>query len=98
MIARIWHGWTNMQNADAYEQLLNHEIFVNIADKNIDGYKGIELLKRINNGENEFITIMYFESLDTVSLQERITRLPLFRKMQGDYFCDMIIHRSTMKF
>ena len=66
MIARIWHGWTNMQNADAYEQLLNHEIFVNIADKNIDGYKGIELLKRINNGENEFITIMYFESLDAV--------------------------------
>jgi heme-degrading monooxygenase HmoA len=55
-----------MQNADAYEQLLNHEIFVNIADKNIDGYKGIELLKRINNGENEFITIMYFESLDAV--------------------------------
>ena len=39
---------------------------VSIADKNIDGYKGIELLKRINNGEAEFITIMYFESLDAV--------------------------------
>lgn len=66
MIARIWHGWTNMQNADAYEQLLKHEIFINISSKNIEGYIGIELLKRPVNNETEFITIMYFENLEAV--------------------------------
>jgi heme-degrading monooxygenase HmoA len=66
MIARIWHGWTNLQNANAYEQLLKHEIFENISNKNIEGYKGIELLKKINNNEAEFITIMYFENLDAI--------------------------------
>lgn len=66
MIARIWHGCTNLQNADAYEQLLKHEIFINIGNKNIKGYKGIELLKRIINDETQFITIMYFEDLNAV--------------------------------
>jgi heme-degrading monooxygenase HmoA len=55
-----------MQNANAYEQLPKHEVFINIADKNIKGYKGMKLLRRIDGDETEFITIMYFESLDAV--------------------------------
>jgi heme-degrading monooxygenase HmoA len=66
MFARIWHGWTNLQNADAYEQLLKHEIFINISNRNIHGYKGIELLKRNINNETEFITMMYFEDLNAI--------------------------------
>lgn len=66
MIARIWHGWTSLQNANAYEQLLRQEIFVNISNRNIKGYKGIELLKREMNNETEFITIMYFENLNAI--------------------------------
>ncbi|HUF45106.1 MAG TPA: hypothetical protein VMN43_07160 [Aestuariivirgaceae bacterium] len=27
MIARIWHGWTEPANADAYEALLRAEVF-----------------------------------------------------------------------
>jgi hypothetical protein len=27
MICRIWHGWTALANADAYERLLRTEIF-----------------------------------------------------------------------
>ena len=30
MIARIWHGWTTLGNADKYESLLKEEIFVGI--------------------------------------------------------------------
>ena len=33
MIARIWHGYTTKQNANAYEDLLKEEIFKGIADK-----------------------------------------------------------------
>lgn len=66
MISRIWHGWTNPQNADIYEALLKEEIFVGIQERHIRGFKGIQLLRREINHEVEFITIMTFESLDAV--------------------------------
>jgi heme-degrading monooxygenase HmoA len=68
MISRIWHGWTTHQNADEYEKLLREEIFVGIRNRNITGFKGIQLLRRQVNDETEFITIMKFDSL--VSVQE----------------------------
>lgn len=66
MISRIWHGYTTFENADAYERLLKEEIFVGIKSRNIKGYKGIQLLRRIINCETEFITIMWFDFLDSV--------------------------------
>src|SRR6476620_11930114 len=66
MIARIWHGYTNHENADAYEKLLGDEIFEGITNKNIEGYKNIQLLRRSINDEVEFITIMFFESIEAV--------------------------------
>src|SRR5437867_12254984 len=66
MIARIWHGYTNHENADAYETLLCHEIFTGIVNRNIKGYKDIQLLRRDINDEVEFITIMWFESIDAI--------------------------------
>jgi antibiotic biosynthesis monooxygenase (ABM) superfamily enzyme len=66
MILRIWHGWTTPENADAYENLLRTEIFPGIAAKNIPGYRGIELLRRDAGGEVEFITMMRFDSLQSV--------------------------------
>jgi heme-degrading monooxygenase HmoA len=68
MIARIWHGYTNHESADAYEKLLRDEIFISIANKNIEGYKSIQLLRRNINDEVEFITIMLFESIDAVKM------------------------------
>ncbi len=66
MIARIWHGWTTPTNADAYERLLREEIFGGIAERDIAGYRGIQLLRRSLGAEVEFVTIMWFESLDAV--------------------------------
>jgi heme-degrading monooxygenase HmoA len=66
MIGRIWHGWTRRENADAYEALLREEIFVGIAAREIKGYRGIHLLRRELEGETEFVTIMWFDSLDAV--------------------------------
>lgn len=63
MISRIWHGWTSAANADAYEALLNEEIFEGIKSRNI---RGIQLLRRPIGAEVEFITIMRFDSLDAV--------------------------------
>lgn len=46
MISRIWHGWTTLENADTYENLLKSEIFPSIASKNVTGYRGIKLLRQ----------------------------------------------------
>ncbi|MHA2346545.1 MAG: antibiotic biosynthesis monooxygenase [Candidatus Hodarchaeales archaeon] len=66
MISRIWHGWTTLENADAYESLLKSEIFFKIENRQIGGYNGIHLLRRNIGDEVEFITIMWFDSLDAV--------------------------------
>jgi len=66
MIVRIWHGWTDPANADAYQALLEEEIFVGIGDRKIPGYQGIQLLRRNLGAEVEFVTIMTFENLDAV--------------------------------
>jgi hypothetical protein len=66
MIARIWHGWTSLENADSYEALLMQEIFVGIKNRKIGGFLGIKLLRRSLDTEVEFITIMSFESIAAV--------------------------------
>ena len=66
MISRIWHGWTTPENADKYEALLKEEIFVGILNRNIRGFKNIQLLRRVIENEVEFVTIMEFDSLDAV--------------------------------
>lgn len=66
MIGRIWHGWTTPQNADTYEGLLKEEIFTGIENRQINGFQGIQLFRRELGSEVEFVTIMWFDSLDAV--------------------------------
>jgi len=66
MICRVWHGWTTSENAEAYERLLRSEIFHAIAGRGIAGYRGIELLRRAGTNEVEFVTLMWFDSLEAV--------------------------------
>lgn len=66
MISRIWYGWTSLQNADAYERLLRSEIFKGIERREIRGYRGIHLLRRDVPEGAEFVTVMWFDSLEAV--------------------------------
>lgn len=66
MITRIWHGWTASSNAEAYEDLLRSEIFPGIRDRKIPGYHGFHLLRWNRESDVEFITLMWFESLEAV--------------------------------
>ncbi len=66
MIYRIWHGYTTPENGDFYEALLKSEIFGGIESKNMKGFKGIDLIRRSTGEEEEFVTIMRFESLNAV--------------------------------
>lgn len=66
MIARIWHGWTRRDAADAYEALLKEEIFADIQNRHIPGLLRIELLRRDLDTEVEFVTILSFESREAI--------------------------------
>ena len=66
MISRTWHGWTTLADADSYESLLKSEIFIGIQNRRIPGYRGIQLLRRTLRDEMEFVTVMWFDSIDAV--------------------------------
>ena len=66
MISRIWHGYTSHANADLYEALLRSEIFVGIQGRQIAGYQGIQLFRRNVGDEVEFVTVMWFDSIEAV--------------------------------
>ncbi len=66
MISRIWHGYTTHANADDYEALLKSEIFVGIQNRQIDGYRGIQLFRRNLGDEVEFITLMWFDNIEAI--------------------------------
>jgi len=66
MISRIWHGTTTPANADVYEDLLKEEIFVGIRGRKIAGFREIQLFRRNVGTEVEFITVMWFDSMDAV--------------------------------
>ena len=64
MIARHWRGWTKLQNADAYQRLLEEKVFPGL--KGIVGYRGGYVLRHDGPGEAEFVVINFFDSLDAV--------------------------------
>lgn len=65
MVARIWRGYcSTREHADAYEAMLKPELLPGISAKK--GYRGSHLMRRQAGGEIEFITILFFDSLDDV--------------------------------
>jgi heme-degrading monooxygenase HmoA len=66
MISRIWHGYTTFANADIYESLLKSEIFIGIRGRAIPGFEEIQLFRRELENEVEFITVMWFDSIEAV--------------------------------
>ena len=64
MIARVWHGYTKPEHADAYESLLKPELLPGVSK--VKGYKGSYLLRRNLGAEVEFITIMLWDSIDAI--------------------------------
>jgi heme-degrading monooxygenase HmoA len=64
MIARVWHGYTKPEHADAYESMLKPELLPGISKAK--GYKGSYLLRRSLGAGVEFITILLWDSIDAL--------------------------------
>jgi hypothetical protein len=67
MICRMWRGWTSTENAPAYRSYLTEELFPKLQRELARyGYLGYDVLTRPLDIEVEFITLVWFESLDGV--------------------------------
>jgi len=64
VITRMWRGWTAPSEADAYERFLRTELFPEVAK--LPGFLGARILRRMLDDEEEFVTLVTFESLDAV--------------------------------
>jgi len=64
VIARIWHGYTKPEDADAYESMLKPDLLPGISK--VNGYKSSYLLRKDVGDEVEFITIMLWDSIEAI--------------------------------
>jgi heme-degrading monooxygenase HmoA len=64
MIARVWRGYAKPEHADAYEGMLKPELLPGISTKK--GYGGSYLLRRELGAEVEFMTIILWDSIESV--------------------------------
>jgi hypothetical protein len=65
-IARIWNGWTSKQNEQAFEKVLTTQAIPEIEKRRPSGYLGIQVMKREEENEVVFTTIMWFNSIFAV--------------------------------
>ena len=84
MIARIWHGYTKPEHAEAYEAMLKPELLPGIGK--VAGYKSSYLLRRDLGDEIEFLTIMLWDSIDAI------------RAVAGEDYENSVIPEDRKKF
>jgi len=65
-IVRVWHGWTDPEDADAYEQFLADPDEGLLATMSGEGFLGYDLLRRDAGKEVEFMTQLWFSNYDAV--------------------------------
>jgi antibiotic biosynthesis monooxygenase (ABM) superfamily enzyme len=64
MIARVWRGWTAAHDADAYAEYLLETGMR--AARATPGNVGASILRRVDGGRAEFVTVILFQTLDAV--------------------------------
>ena len=66
MICRVWRGWTTKNYAQAYEGIVRGEVIPGIEARRIPGFRAIDLIRRDRGHDVEFMTLMWFDTLDAV--------------------------------
>ena len=65
-IIRTWKGWTTLENASTYEEMLINEVFPGVRQKGVDGLEKVSISTQTKKDEVEFFLILQFTSLDAV--------------------------------
>jgi len=64
MITRLWHGYTTIENAEAFEAVIKRDILPRL--ERVKGFQGMQLLHRDLLHEVEFISLTYFDALESI--------------------------------
>ena len=64
MIARIWHGRTEVAKADAYFEFLKQRAVPDY--QNTPGNRGVFLFRRVEGNEAHFLTLTHWDSLEAI--------------------------------
>lgn len=64
MIARIWHGKTDQSDFENYSTFLKEVAIPEY--KKTEGFKGLNFLRKIKNGEAHFNLITYWDNLEII--------------------------------
>lgn len=98
MIARVWHGATKPEHADSYESMLKPELLPGIGQ--VPGFRGSYLMRRPNGPEVEFITVILWESLDSLKAyagpEYEISIIPEERKQYLSRHDDRAAHYEVV--
>lgn len=65
-ILRIWKGWTTLENASIYEDMLVNEVFPTVKKKGVDGLEKVSISTTEKKEEVEFFLVLQFDSLEAV--------------------------------
>ena len=66
-VCRIWRGWTSLDNADAYQEIVWRTVIPEMIEaRAIPGFRHIDLMRRDLADEVEFATIMWFDSVEAI--------------------------------
>lgn len=100
MIARIWRGWTRPEHADAYERIVRGEVIPGIEAREIAGFLHIDLMRRPVGEEVEFLTIMWFDTLDAikafVGADHEVAHVPAAARAALNRFDERVAHYDVL--
>ena len=65
-IIRTWKGWTSIQNAPIYSEMLVNEVFPAVKKRGVDGLEKVSVSTQIKGNEVEFFLTLQFRSIDDV--------------------------------
>jgi hypothetical protein len=67
-IIRTWKGWTSIENAPIYENMLINEVFPAVKRKGVEGLEKVSISTMKKEDEVEFFLVLQFDSLETVKM------------------------------
>jgi len=67
-IIRVWKGWTTIENAPIYENMLINEVFPEVKKKGVTGLEKVSISTKHGTDEVEFFLVLQFDCLDSVKI------------------------------
>lgn len=65
-IIRTWRGWTSIENAPIYEDMLVNDVFPDVKKKGVKGLEKVSISTQEKKDEVEFFLVLQFDCLDSV--------------------------------